>query len=283
MLSLLVLLAGCAGDAGQKAKATSGATVTISNDAPEDEAGTIVGTVSDDEQRPIAGAQVALLGGDLAATAQTDESGGFALQGVPPGEHVVGAQKIGYESNSAKVVVAAGDTEDVQVILKPIIDLDEVYYELVIGKGYIACGVHALNVGVTTVNICPWDANHKPRYEFLAKQAGLKGVMQEIVWQTEGPLNAPEMEVRLEYKLTCETLCIAERTFKATVGTSPVRQYIPLDNQGLTDSELPLVSGTFVDGGQEPVIAYQQPVDHFLTKFYGQHGELETFTALPPA
>lgn len=283
-LALVVVLSGCAEKADPKVNPTTGnATVSVANEAPKDQTGKIIGTVTDDEQRPVPGAQVALLEAAIEAVAHTDESGGFALEGVPPGEHTVAAQKIGYESRSIKVTVVAGESTEVQVALIPVLDPDEAFHETLLGEGYIACGFFIGTVSVTNLNACAWDANHKPRYEFVAKRDGLKGVLQEVVWEASGPANAKKLQVSLEYKPTCDPTCSAEKTFKETSGESPVRQYIALDKQGLTEPEIPLASMTFVTGSaEEPAVAYQQPVKHYITIFYGAHGNLETFTAIPP-
>ena len=71
--------------------------------------GTITGSVTDAAtQRPIAGAQVRVLGAELGAV--SDAAGGYRIGGVPAGARQVQATRLGYTANTLAVTVGAGGT-----------------------------------------------------------------------------------------------------------------------------------------------------------------------------
>src|SRR5690606_21046885 len=88
--------------------------------------GAIAGTVIDTQSRaPLSGVDLVLDGRGLAALSGTD--GRFLIVGVPIGEHVLVAHRIGYRTFRTTVSVTAGDPTavDLALILQPL-DLDEV-------------------------------------------------------------------------------------------------------------------------------------------------------------
>ena len=80
--------------------------------------GAIAGTVLDrDSGRPIVEARI-----QVAPTNQTttsDSTGAFAVAGLPPGQHVVSALRIGYERRTDTVTIHAGRSVRSQIALTP--------------------------------------------------------------------------------------------------------------------------------------------------------------------
>jgi TonB-linked SusC/RagA family outer membrane protein len=70
--------------------------------------GTVTGRVTDAQQQPIAGAQIVVVGEN--ARAVTDQQGNFRLPGVRAGSAQVSATRIGYDTRTQTVSVAAGGT-----------------------------------------------------------------------------------------------------------------------------------------------------------------------------
>jgi len=71
--------------------------------------GTIAGKVTERAtQRPLAGAQVRILGGTRGVV--TDDSGSFRIVNVPPGNVQLSVQRLGYGPQSRAIVVTAGST-----------------------------------------------------------------------------------------------------------------------------------------------------------------------------
>jgi len=81
-----------------------------------DAGGVVDGAVKDPGGRPIVTARVRLL--DVAGEARVTGRGGeFAYRGVPPGQHVVSIEAIGYERVRRVVLVQAGDSAHMDVRL----------------------------------------------------------------------------------------------------------------------------------------------------------------------
>ncbi len=76
---------------------------------------TVDGTVRDPGGRGIATARVRVL--DVLGEARVGGNGGFAFHGVPPGQHLVSIEAIGYERARRVVRVGAGDSAHIDVRL----------------------------------------------------------------------------------------------------------------------------------------------------------------------
>jgi hypothetical protein len=77
--------------------------------------GTVVGTVRADEGRLLAGAEVRVVGTQLAA--RTDSAGNFHIEQVPPGLVVLRARALGYHMALVTVTVTADELTDGSVLL----------------------------------------------------------------------------------------------------------------------------------------------------------------------
>ncbi len=87
--------------------------------------GKLQGVVQRETGEPLSGAHVYLEGTALGSV--TNAEGRFLLAGIAPGEHVVVARSVGYETVRARVQLAAGATETLRFVLKERpIDLDAV-------------------------------------------------------------------------------------------------------------------------------------------------------------
>lgn len=287
-LLLAVILAGCVAEqAGDAADAAS-----ERGDVARDDTGTIVGLVLDDSLAPIPGVQVAVMD-DEDASAVTDESGSFNITGLAPGTYSVAVQKLGYDSAVKKVDVRAGEATDVQFTLTSVAVVSEPYHVLLIGDGYFSCGAYVavLGFGIRWGNLhaCVWD-EHKPRFVFEADKVALKGLAQEVTWEQNTALTSKTLAVFLQYKPVCDPFCGAEEGWDPDEGDqiseSPVRAYYDLEDdvEDFEEDPLRLASLTFPDGEDtDVVIVFQQRMTHYITLFYGEHGSLDTYTALPDA
>jgi hypothetical protein len=281
-LFLVTALAGCVQSDGTPSDTPGG--VGPAAELEQDKGG-IEGVVVDDSLSPVGGVQIALLSVDPPAESRTDETGAFRIVNVEPGKHELVVQKLGYESAAKVVTVEADQMAQVQVTLMPIA-VAEPRTEYLIGEGYFACGAYILGV-LTWGNLhaCVWD-NHQPRYVFEADRDELMGVMQEIVWEQTSALTAEKLITSLQYKPVCDPFCEAEESWEGKNDPSPVRSYIELDKWAPKAEEdpIPLASMTFPGGdGPELVIVFQQRITHYITIFYGVHGDLDTYTGIPDA
>jgi hypothetical protein len=105
-----VILAGCVTEEGSEAPARP---VNVDAEFGED-TGAIVGLVLDEEQLPIAGAEVAIPA--LEKTTRTADDGRFALNHLPPGTHELTVLALGYQPATQRVEVEPGRATDAILI-----------------------------------------------------------------------------------------------------------------------------------------------------------------------
>lgn len=289
LLLLSFGLAGCVGGDDTTPQATASVD-------PEGDTGGVRGVVVDDSSLPIADAEVAALDRE-ASTTRTDDQGRFQLSGLQPGTVQVAVQKLGYTSIVKHVNVVAGDTVDLQVVLDAVAVAQDAYVETAIGDGYFACGAYLIVTTWGNLDACVWD-EHKPRYTFFVERDGLMGVMQEVTWEQTSALTSELLRVYLQYKPVCDPFCDSDKEWASTQGPSPVRVYSDLERDAedyFPEGEDPveLNSMTFPGGegpstsgpsaGSGPVIVFQQRMTHYISMFYWEHGDLETYTLVPDA
>jgi hypothetical protein len=122
VLLSLVSFAGCVGsEAGVDpgVKSTEAA-------APaefDDSTGGVQGIVVDDESRPISGATIGILKSaaiesDLVAT--SDSVGAFSISRIPPGDHMLNAQALGYDAAAKRITIVAGEVVELTLVLTPL-------------------------------------------------------------------------------------------------------------------------------------------------------------------
>lgn len=83
--------------------------------APAGSAGAITGTVRDSAGAPVAAAEVTIAA--LSRRATADAAGRFRLEGVPLGQQVVSARRIGFRRRELSVIVEAGRVADASFVL----------------------------------------------------------------------------------------------------------------------------------------------------------------------
>lgn len=138
---LLLLLSGCMGG-GAGPTATGPTAPTFSHDT-----GAIEGLVLNDEQIPLAGAQVGVQGPEARQTS-TDESGRFVFSNLKPGEYTVLVNALGYKVDTRKAVVVPGEPTPLSFTLTSI-PIAGLPYKKVHGPlpGKFFCGFSALVAG----------------------------------------------------------------------------------------------------------------------------------------
>lgn len=98
--------------------ALAGVALAATGAGAQQSTGTVTGTVADSvARRPVAGAQVVVLGTNLGA--RTNEQGEYRLTGVPSGSVQLRVSRIGYQGTTRAVEVTAGDTIAVNLLLLP--------------------------------------------------------------------------------------------------------------------------------------------------------------------
>lgn len=108
--------------------------------------GGIEGHVTDSSVAPIVGAMVGILKSDVIQTemiATTDAEGRFSLSLVPPGDHVLNVQALGYSSTAKRVTVNQGELTSVNIILSPL-PVDEPYHRTIYQKVQLSGAMYKL-------------------------------------------------------------------------------------------------------------------------------------------
>lgn len=287
-VGLAFLVAGCVAE-GEASGAPAKRQDRIDASAlppPEDGTARIIGTVTDDSLEPLAGADVGVIGADPPILATSNDLGQFLLSGLAPGTYNVAVQKLGYETAGRAVTLAEGEQLELNFVLAPIPVLGEARHFTIIGEGYFACGADTPVVTWGNLHACVWD-NHKPNISFEAPKPDLFGIMQEVVWQQSSGLTSQRLSVSLVYGHVCNPFCSQAANFGSEVGPSPVRMYTEFDDKDkdrVPLDPMPLKSVTFPNRDDQPfVIVFQQRMTHYITLFWANHGDLETFTAIPDA
>lgn len=112
-IALLALIGLAAFDPGSLGAQSSG--VTVRQVQPR---GAIAGVVRDVNGEPLA--DVRILIESLTRQARTSDVGGFILEGLPPGTHLVRFRKLGYQEAFADIPVIADSGVTVNVTMAPI-------------------------------------------------------------------------------------------------------------------------------------------------------------------
>ena len=144
----LVVLTGCVDE--PKAAAVAPAPTSAPPAAPKEDAGSVSGRTVDDEQRPLAGVEVAVLQLNLAT--QSDSLGAFTFNDLPPGDYSLVAQRLGFDSKGIRVSVRAGEVTEATITLTPLAVASEPHSYTNHRTAYIQVGNAWLSFALFTAN-----------------------------------------------------------------------------------------------------------------------------------
>ncbi|MBI2077163.1 MAG: carboxypeptidase regulatory-like domain-containing protein [Euryarchaeota archaeon] len=176
----LLLLAGCSGSEPATKSTAPQATHTP-------ETGGIDGLLVDDEQVPVAKANVSLhtaAGADVGKMSSA-EDGTYAFSKLEPGIFHVNVSAFGFHPASTKVVVFADESVKVTTVLTRIVVARPIP-ELVQKKGFINCSFStpANGGGFYSYNMCRNQANEQSQFQLsIDPKRNASEVVLEAVWQ----------------------------------------------------------------------------------------------------
>lgn len=281
-----MVLAGCV--SGETAATTSGPTYTSAAPAaPREDAGSIAGRAVDDEHYPVYGVDLVLATLNLATT--SDAAGAFTFNDVAPGDYVLFAQRLGFESKGARVSVRAGEVTNVTVVMTPILVAEEPYTHTNHKTAFIQVGQAWLSFVLFTANATGLHAMMCPNcivsVHYPPKPID---VMTEGYWQCS-PCYPPLVNDDIWFLVNTNVTSGSEGTVVINSYLSNREQFNWTEAQS---NAARAAKGSWfrfrVEGGGGSVgsagvsgVSYNQRVE--LYNSFGYVEELpENFTALPP-
>jgi hypothetical protein len=291
-LTLVVLLSGCSGGAGNDDVPTAADDFDDLGVAATATKGVLLGVVVDEAIRPLKGAAVSLGLPSGAVDRTTDQDGRFAFGDLEPGTYLVQVSLLQYNSvqSSFEVVANEADPPVHRVQLTRLFAQDP-YMEQIKFEGFIACA-YAYGVSSTCVNdytrlagavpgcqggclrdynVSEQGGNHR---EFVtAIGPGWQTLVMEMVWDPS--LSAPASKGTLGM-----TLSFFERTstghwYGSVDGPSPLRMQMDVGVEGPDQSEEPALippeghpSLFMLFGAGDEDVAVNQGFQFFQTNFY---------------
>ena len=273
-LALLVAALAVSGwaQSADPAAATSSPTGAASPET-QPEFGSITGTVTDDEKKPIPGVTVNVIERRLETT--TDNAGAFTFNEIDPGSYGLVANLVGFAQGAKKAEVRGGEITKADFILKPLFVSPDAYQVTLPYKTVIQVGEVFLDNRVPFLSAYCQGCDHYPR--ITPAPAGL---MAEVTF-TNG-VTIPDDDVWLDFRRNWTN---ATGTNSQNDGTSVGSGYFN-DREALVVADDGLKSLRQVDRIWYHVVSGLNPsvnrrVDSFVSLSY--HAPFpEGFTALPP-
>jgi hypothetical protein len=277
---LVVVLAGCAGAASDKAAVSGGP-------APP---GELQGVVVDSAIRPVASVRVELDSGLANATSAAD--GLFRFMAVPAGAHLVRASKAGYSDTVAQVDVPAGAPAPV-LRLVLVADLTTLAYaETQSIEGYVECGMYGASfryatcgtgnvaslIACSTFHVCLGNVS-EDRYIVVQRLDRTPDFLAvDVAWTATQDLGR-ELQVYIGAATPADLAAASTNDYNGTIGPSPL--FVTMNKTMLDDSGIGkdayFLAQTFSAPSLKPCsfgacgvgLVVQQRFTFFLTSFYG--------------
>jgi hypothetical protein len=279
---LLVLFAGCAGD---KADAPVAAVQTSS----------LRGVVVTQAIVPIANAVVSVTPGDLSAT--TGEDGMFDIGPVEPGSYALMVKADGYADLRIEAVAGGELVKAVMVNVRS----DVPYIDVISFEGYHECTVdfYVDNVGSQTMPCGIVDcvsgqdvSTDVWLFEFRIESPGLKGILAELVFDSQP--TAPAGQMGMHLRSVAETGgCVdagggVDVQYASMRGPSPLQMWVyqGIENPGAEDGaafhvpqnetklyQIMTVGRADYDAAADVHLMLQSRQQLFITLFYHAIGD----------
>lgn len=211
-----VLVAGCL---GTTARLSDGA--GQQNREFDESTGAIRGIVHDEAFFPLD--EVDIVIPELNITAKSGPTGEFTLKAVPPGEHQLFAQKVGYELAARRVAVAVQQISGVSLELKPL-PIVEPYYVTKSQQGIFGLGngiISISSVVSTAINVSSFDT-YRLKWQLSGQVSQWKASVFEMEWVSTQALGST-LSVRWEV-LDCQSE--ANSRLVDLAGVSPLKKRI---------------------------------------------------------
>lgn len=178
---LALVLSGCSGGGG--ADPPEADFDDLGLEATES-TGVIRGVVVDEAIRPVAGVRIEVRGPEGSArSAESNEQGAFGLDGLPPGEYFLTANKSGFRPTQAAASVVAGVAEP--PVVRIVLAADPTtapFVNAYVFEGFIDCSFRAVVIGFA---LCSALGTPNDRFQATYELEGTPDWWQtEMVWET---------------------------------------------------------------------------------------------------
>lgn len=166
--------------------------------------GKVCGLITDDEARPVEGAQVELKTikvSPIAIRIFTNSEGRFCLENVPGGRQTVLANKDGYIEGTTSITVIPGAETTVRMVLRPVPIKEEKIVPLAEIRGRYTCAVEAF----TATGECEYEVENQTKQDLVGEDItlnnhtwqippGWSGLAIEVVWTVGAPSQGATFE-----------------------------------------------------------------------------------------
>lgn len=282
-----ILLSGCVGSGAEPQEGSQSPAPSVAPPGGFDEnTGAVRGLVTDPELVPLVDVEVALIEAELQTRTALDGSFSFGM--VPPGEYTLAAAKLGYEANSKRVSVRAGEeTSGISIVLAPlpVVEAHIVQYQF---KGFIACSVGYAGIlseecgeGLQTdFGTYGKNPNNKIDWKFnISTIENLETIFLELDWKPASAA-AQQLAFNVAHGFKCTPGCGAVKTFCGAFQNygRPV-QKCAIEGSGLgikdPEKQLPFditarAWAAPVEETEFPNIVVEQPFEMYRTEFFGE-------------
>lgn len=295
-------LAGCIGEETTPTN-TDGTDSANATATATDDTGAIEGKVFDDDLEKVVGASVALVQGpDLAATAETDDTGRYVLNGIAPGNYRLQVSAICCKNVLRNVDVTAGSVQTIDLSLEKLSndDLKLPYESSDEWAGFYSCGVsvrgpdHGIEgaprgLFAAACSLADETPLEDPNQDFLKEfnvSRGLKTLYVAMDWQPVGGVSGEKFLIEIGNEDCVFNSC----SYEYAVPAGPPPLIVRIDNDDITEDEWKWdaiedqrtlqyrVFPTTDDAG----VVYQQPFTVYTHQFYWEEAP-ESFNPLPDA
>lgn len=281
LLTLAMVLAGCAGDDGGAAGGGDGS--GASGDNETEIRNGIEGGVQSEDLLPLERAKVEIISLNLTVT--TNSEGKYRFANLEPRDYLVVASKEGFKPLTQRAIVQDGMVHQLDFMLKPRPTATP-YSETLDANGFVSCKfVYGLDPESMQHHDCgSIDPNNLDTHEFEVGRDAAQ-IVVEAFWE-------PTQDGAKHMMLTVESVGFGHQDLifgsitgppgvKISVAQTITEKYYP--EGGVIRTKLdagPSITGD--EAGLDAGVVLQQPYEVYVTVFYVEPGP-PTFTAKPNA
>ncbi|HHT9138354.1 MAG TPA: S8 family serine peptidase [Candidatus Wunengus sp. YC60] len=167
--------------------------------------GFVFGTVNDQDNFPLGGVTVTIIGNDFLDSIETNEDGYYEFYGLAVGDYTITYEKDGYQGQTRNISLGAGETLGIETITLELIENGGISGYVVNTKGHPIESVKIKLKGITTKTLFTTSTDADGFFEFtgleadtyviIAKKKGYKRSSKTVILE-----DGEEKEVQMKLK-----------------------------------------------------------------------------------